>query len=210
MSKYYEDSDGKRYEKKEHLFGGEYYGDSDGKTYEKKEHLFGGEYYEDSDGKTYETKEHLFGGEYIEDSDGKTYEKKEHLFGGTYYEDSDGKTYEEKESLCFISTACVQAMGLPDDAAELVTLRQFRQNQLSGTSEGEAILAEYRKISKEILSWIQQQPNKQDLYQEIFDRLVVKSVELINEGQFEMATNHYRKVVSEYGMAARTLNKNEA
>lgn len=160
MSKYYEDSSGKKYEKKEHLFGGEYWEDSDGKRYEKKEHLFGGEYYEDSDGKRYEKKEHLFGGEYIEDSDGKIYEKKEHLFGGTYYEDSDGKRYEEKESICFISTACIEAVGLPDNAPELNTLRQFRKNHLVGTPIGNAILSEYREVSREILSWISRRTDK--------------------------------------------------
>ncbi|MEW6110465.1 MAG: CFI-box-CTERM domain-containing protein [Nitrospirota bacterium] len=204
MSKYYEDSAGKKYEKKEHLFGGEYWEDSDGKRYEKKEHLFGGEYYEDSDGKRYEKKEHLFGGEYIEDSDGKRYEKKEHLFGGTYYEDSEGKRYEEKESICFISTACIEAVGLQDNAVELNTLRQFRENHLVGTPIGEAILSEYREVSKEILSWISSRTDKDKIFRDLYERLVLGSVALIKAGKTELAIDHYRTIVNEYRFKAQS------
>jgi hypothetical protein len=202
MSKYYEDSDGKRYEEKEHLFGGKYYEDSDGKTYEVKEHLLGGKYIEDSDGKTYEVKEHLFGGEYIEDSDGKSYEEKEHLFGGKYYEDSDGKTYEKKESICFISTACIEVMGRPDDCEELMMLRQFREDHLVGKPIGEAILFEYKEISRTILSWIERQKNRAALYRDLYNRLVLGSVILIKEGKTDQAIEHYRRIVAEYKIAA--------
>jgi len=202
MSKYIEDSDGKKYEEKEHLFGGKYYEDSEGKTYEEKEHLFGGKYIEDSDGKTYEGREHLFGGKYVEDSDGKTYEEKEHLFGGKYYEDSDGKTYEKKESICFISTACVEAMEMPADCEELTTLRQFRMDHLVGKPIGEAILSEYTETSRIILSWIERQKDKAVIYRDLYNRLVCGSVSLIKEGKTDQAIEHYRRIVTEYKIVA--------
>lgn len=127
-----------------------------------------------------------------------------------YYEDSDGKRYEEKEGICFISTACVEAVGLPDNASELMTLRQFRENHLVGTPTGNAILAEYREVSKEILSWISRQADKDRIFRDLFERLVLGSVALIRAGQMKLAVDHYRAIVSEYRLKTQTQSEHKA
>jgi len=44
---------------------------------------------------------------------------------------------------CFLTTACTQAAGLPDDCDELTTLRQFRDTFVRGLDKGEELIQEY-------------------------------------------------------------------
>ena len=44
---------------------------------------------------------------------------------------------------CFLTSACTEARGLPDDCHELTVLRAFRDGYLRSQPEGEAEIAEY-------------------------------------------------------------------
>ena len=44
---------------------------------------------------------------------------------------------------CFLTSACTEARGLPDDCHELTVLRSFRDGYLRSQPEGEAEIAEY-------------------------------------------------------------------
>ena len=127
---------------------------------------------------------------------------------------STGKVYEKgwfgsdkeevgKEKGCLLSSACVAARGLPDDCSELTTLRNFRKDHLEETPQGNLILQEYQDIGGKILHWIEGQAERVVLYDDLYQRLVKGTVNLIQSEQFEAAIDYYRSIVREYQAKAR-------
>ena len=182
---------------KEDVFGETVITTSNGKKFREKD-VFGETTYIDEDGNTYREKD-VFGETTYVGSNGTTIRKKDNFGEDTYIGD-DGEEYTERSSKCFISTASVNAVGLPDNATELMILRSFRENYLLGTVSGDKILSEYEGLSKEILTWIDDQPEQQkiSLYKDLYERLVLKSVSLIRHNKNAEAISHYKNIVREY------------
>ncbi|MFA6588200.1 MAG: CFI-box-CTERM domain-containing protein [Patescibacteria group bacterium] len=98
---------------------------------------------------------------------------------------------------CFLTTACVSAIGLPDDCAELQALRRFRDTYVAALPTGPDDIQEYRSIAPKIVSRISSRPNAADLYREIFTNIVRPCVNLINCGQFAEAYLLYKQKLHE-------------
>jgi hypothetical protein len=60
-------------------------------------------------------------------------------------------TGETKDSGCFLTTACVQAAGLPDNCRELTVLRHFRDNFVKALTDGDTLIQEYYDQSPRIV-----------------------------------------------------------
>ncbi|MDZ8108076.1 MAG: J domain-containing protein [Nostoc sp. DedQUE12a] len=56
---------------------------------------------------------------------------------------SKNQSQSTKKKGCFLTTACISYAGLPDDCFELQTLRDFRDNYLASTPEGQALIKQY-------------------------------------------------------------------
>lgn len=64
------------------------------------------------------------------------------------YDYSDCPIYKGQDSSgCFLTSACVEAKGLPDDCSELSVLRHFRDSYLAGIEEGKAEICEYYHVA---------------------------------------------------------------
>jgi len=95
---------------------------------------------------------------------------------------------------CFITTACTGAMGLPDDCAELVTLRKFRDEYVRHLPNGGKIIGEYYRIAPAIVRKINERPDHQEIFAALFGR-IEKAVHLIRASQYADAFAHYVEVV---------------
>ncbi len=93
---------------------------------------------------------------------------------------------------CFLSTACVSALSLPDDCDELATLRWFRDTHLMTRAEGRDLVSEYYRIAPTLCKLISQRQDAEDIYRRLFSDLVQKTVWLIKEAHYELACAHYR------------------
>ena len=102
-----------------------------------------------------------------------------------------------KNNGCFISTACVEAQGLPDDCLELTTLRQFRDNTLVYLPKGREAIKEYYAVAPGIVEKINQRGDKNKIYTGLFDNLVKRSVDLVLVGKHEEAFSHYKNIVAQ-------------
>ncbi|MEM1589803.1 MAG: CFI-box-CTERM domain-containing protein [Candidatus Bathyarchaeia archaeon] len=112
------------------------------------------------------------------------------------WEKTTGKKYQKPTSGCFITEACIQAIGLPDNCPELQTLRQFRDNHLQKTKEGRKIIKEYYEIAPKIVEEIKRKPNSKEIFQEIFNN-VRKIVKQIEQGNSETAITIYESTISQ-------------
>lgn len=98
---------------------------------------------------------------------------------------------------CFITTACVEAKGLSDNCRELLALRHFRDSYVSSTQKGTSLVAEYYEIAPQIVSQINLDPDKIQILRDLYDDLVVKSIESIDRGDDEKALDNYVQIVSD-------------
>lgn len=112
-----------------------------------------------------------------------------------FYEETPKE--EEKNKGCFITTACIKAMGLHDDCSELNTLRTFRDNYVKGLPNGERVISEYYSIAPRIVSRINRAKNPHEVYMSLYERLILKSCIFIRYGQEELAFKNYLNIVNE-------------
>ena len=110
-----------------------------------------------------------------------------------YGEDFKVKIVQDTSS-CFITTACVEAAGLPDDCIELQTLRQFRDSYLQKSKEGRRMIREYYKVAPRIVKEIRKKTNSSEILSEIFED-IKKIVSQIKNGNSRKAIISYKDII---------------
>lgn len=112
------------------------------------------------------------------------------------YDYSDCPIYKGQEtSGCFLTSACVEAKGLPDDCYELTLLRQFREGYLQALPTGKDEIAEYYFVAPQIVAAIKQREDSISIFELIYEKLVKPCVDLIERGENEKAHELYRATV---------------
>ncbi len=97
---------------------------------------------------------------------------------------------------CFISTACTEAKGLPDNCPELDAVRGFRDTYIRGLPNGEEILRQYYEVAPEIVSAINRAKNQKEIYLALYEQLV-SIVDLIRQGKKDEVFRNYLRVFNE-------------
>ncbi len=117
------------------------------------------------------------------------------------YDYSDCPIYKGNDSSgCFLTSACVEARGLPDDCHELTVLRRFRDEYLKQTETGAAEICEYYHTAPAIVEKIRSLPNAKEIFDRIYTELVLPCVTLIEAGQNTKAHDIYRGYVKKLQM----------
>lgn len=96
---------------------------------------------------------------------------------------------------CFLTSACTEARGLPDDCYELTTLRAFRDGYMKSLPQGQADICEYYHIAPAIVDKIHTLPNAQEIFDKIYTELVLPCVKMIQLGKNKAAYLKYRDYV---------------
>jgi hypothetical protein len=99
-----------------------------------------------------------------------------------------------KKKWCYLTSACVDALGLPDDCAELTALRRFRDGYLGDHPRGAALIREYYRDAPAIVAGIGRRAEAPRVYAAIY-RVVCACVSAIEDGQPETALALYEKMV---------------
>lgn len=107
---------------------------------------------------------------------------------------------------CFLTTACVQARGLPDDCDELQTMRGFRDNFLMYQTNGGNDVALYYKVAPTIVREINMRTDADTVWDGIYRQLVEPCVRLVKAGENQKAYELYKRItldlVEKYAKAA--------
>ena len=101
----------------------------------------------------------------------------------------------QDQSSCFLTSACVEAKGLPDDCHELTVLRAFRENYLRNIPGGADEIAEYYFVAPQIVSAIRQGTDAVSVFNMIYEKTVKPCVEMIERGENAAAHSLYRESV---------------
>lgn len=110
------------------------------------------------------------------------------------YTDCPIYKHQSSSSGCFLTSACVTAKGLPDDCHELRTLRAYRDVWLSNADGGIAAISHYYIVAPKIVNAISKLPNSKDIYEMIYEKMVLPCVSLIEHEQYEEAYALYRNM----------------
>jgi hypothetical protein len=105
-----------------------------------------------------------------------------------------------KKGCCFLTTACVEYRGLPDDCRELTTLRAFRDGYLSAQPDGPALIAEYYRLAPALVVAIGQSAHAADVLEEIYAEITLCVADIDGDDPAS-ALCRYRKMVE--GLLAR-------
>ena len=92
---------------------------------------------------------------------------------------------------CYLTSACVEAMGLADNCLELTTLRSFRDGWLAKQDGGKALIDEYYRIAPKIVDAIHAEPNSDEILRKLYGEMVVPCVEDIEAGDMGKARMRY-------------------
>ncbi|MEM4282829.1 MAG: CFI-box-CTERM domain-containing protein [Candidatus Woesearchaeota archaeon] len=101
------------------------------------------------------------------------------------------------EEGCIITTACIKAMGLPDDCSELKAFRTFRDTYVRSLPNGDALISEYYTIAPRIIKAINREANAQEIYEQLYKQLVLRTVELISAGNYKEAFDNCFTIITD-------------
>jgi len=112
------------------------------------------------------------------------------------------KNHERFDSSCYLSTACIISKGLSDDCTELKVLRNYRDNWLKLQPKGEEAIRHYYQIAPKIVSAINEKKDSDEIYNMIYEKIIVPCIALINKEQmskaFEVYSNATNRLAKEY------------
>ncbi|WP_397544484.1 CFI-box-CTERM domain-containing protein [Roseovarius salis] len=111
----------------------------------------------------------------------------------------------EREESCFLTTACCDAFGRPDDGFELSTLRRFRDGWLARQPGGAEEIETYYRIAPHICAAIGADPRGRHELRRIYGATVLPCVVLVRLGLRQPARSLYRRLVkrlqTKYGVS---------
>lgn len=91
---------------------------------------------------------------------------------------------------CFLTTACCEFMGLPDDCDELTTLRWFRDHYLATLPQGKELILFYYHVAPAIVKGINKHRNRSEILGSLY-RVITDCVTRIKTGKYEEAFHIY-------------------
>lgn len=115
--------------------------------------------------------------------------------GGSWKSETHGEDHSNRENGsggCFLTSACMHAMTdcFDDNCYELQALRWFRDNYVSQRD-----IEHYYRVAPAIVTSIDKQPNKNDIYKSIFENVISACVTAIEKRDYEFAYSTYRDSV---------------
>ncbi len=96
---------------------------------------------------------------------------------------------------CFITTACVDTLGLKDDCYEMTTLRWFRDNYMRSFQEGKSDVNLYYKVAPKIIQAIKNTNTADEEFKSVYNTWIVPSVKYIEKKQYKEAYQHYKDCI---------------
>ena len=96
---------------------------------------------------------------------------------------------------CFLTTACVEHKGLPDDCRELTAMRKCRDEWLVNQPGGQDEIDEYYRIAPCIVGRIKARPDAAAVLEQLYQEYILPCVEAIEAGEMAKAHDLYKMMV---------------
>lgn len=111
-----------------------------------------------------------------------------------HYSDEDWAGAHPVPEYCYITTACVKAMNLPDDCLELKALRGLRDNYVLKLTEGKSLWRDYKATAPGIIMAIESRREPKKIYEMIFTNYIQPIAQLALDGKNKDALLQYKEM----------------
>lgn len=102
-----------------------------------------------------------------------------------------------KSKLCYVTTAVCRSLNKPEDCYELNLLRDYRDNYLALTENGESLVNRYYDIAPTIVKRIDKSADAEEKYHYIWERYLKPCIAYIEMGEKEQCGREYIKMMEE-------------
>ena len=103
---------------------------------------------------------------------------------------------------CYITTACVEHMGLADDCDELQILRLNRDQIVKESDDVRKKVLEYYEKAPEIVKKINDSEDRSEILDDLYYHMICPCVELLKNGKteegFKLYLSYYESLVDKY------------
>ena len=110
-----------------------------------------------------------------------------------------GRFVQRTDSGCYLTSACTEYKGLPDDCYELTTLRAFRDEYVLRLEGGKKLVDKYYATAPAIVEKINASEKKDEILTKTYD-YILKCVKLIKEENNEAALELYKDMVEKFSL----------
>ena len=110
-------------------------------------------------------------------------------YGG---EKTGNKPDKKSDAGCFLTSACVEARGLPDDCEELTILRNYGDTYLRNMSGGDEEVLQYYRIAPTIFEHIKARNDSAEIWGKVYREMVLPCVEMIKAEKMAEAFMLYK------------------
>lgn len=104
--------------------------------------------------------------------------------------------YKKSSGGCFITTAVCLTMDKPDDCEELTAMRLFRDKWLRNQPDGSKLIEDYYRTAPIIVEKIDQQPDREMIYSNIYTEYILPCVECTKAEKFADSKKIYVDMVT--------------
>ena len=96
---------------------------------------------------------------------------------------------------CFMTTACCEYYGLPDDCRELTMMRRLRDNYMRYTDEGRKAIDEYYRTAPAVIDKINasSEQERKEIYEYIYS-CITKCASFVEADDTETAERSYQQM----------------
>lgn len=137
----------------------------------------------------------------------KEEEKKASTYNSSSNYSSTKSNYSSSSSGCFITTAAVKNICAADDCEELEIMRNFRDSFINKTDAGQSLTLEYYRVAPIIVQCIDNDPECTQIYKNIWQNYINKSLVCIRNGEKKQAQiiyiNMVQMLAEKYGVEVR-------
>lgn len=115
----------------------------------------------------------------------------------TFSEQNTASNSGNKREGCFLTSACTEFLGKPDDCEELTKLRAFRDNYMKSSEYGKNLVEEYYRVAPEIVDKINASEDKNKYYSELYQTIILCIAE-IDQCKNDEALKLYKQMVDKF------------
>lgn len=96
---------------------------------------------------------------------------------------------------CYMTTACCEFYGLPDDCRELTAMRKLRDEYIQYQEGGQDVISEYYATAPKVISNLMKQDDKVKWIEYIY-LVVQKCTSFVEKKEFQSAMDVYVEMVN--------------
>lgn len=122
-------------------------------------------------------------------------EADQNTYGCRGFEEGDRSYSGRSSSGCFLTTACVEHRGLPDDCRELTVLRAFRDGWLAKQKDGQEEIRAYYRLAPAVVERIKARTDAAEVLEEMYQRYILPCVAHVEAGEMKETYALYKELL---------------